>query len=79
MQGASMVAWRRRLGACFGYDADALAPTARPRIMVVARPYSAGRSLLNLEEVMAAIRGQYGESADVSVQYMEVRTAWGWC
>ena len=75
MPGASMAAWRQRLGACLGYDAGALAPTARPQIMVVARPYSAGRSLLNLEEVVAAIRGRYGESADVSVRYMEVR---GW-
>lgn len=71
-----MPAWRRLLAVCTRTDFDvAEAPTAPVRITLVNRPWSSGRSIVNLDEVAAWLRREWlpalpalrGRAAEVRV------------
>lgn len=50
----------------------------RPRILLVSRPYSAGRSFLNADEMLEALQRRYGAVAEVEARHMEgLSLRWG--
>lgn len=71
MTGHHMSSYRARMGACLGFDPSAAAPLAPPRILLIDRPYSAGRHILNVAEVAAALQARYGAAAAVHVAHMD--------
>lgn len=66
--------YRQRMAACLGFSAAAHAPAPperRPRILLVDRRYAAGRHIINVHEVHAALAQRYGAAAEVQLEYME--------
>ncbi|KAL4419821.1 hypothetical protein ABPG75_006919 [Micractinium tetrahymenae] len=64
--------YRSRMAACLGFPAAAAAPMQpRLKIMMVDRRYSSGRSILNIGEVMEAVKRRYGGIADITLRYMD--------
>lgn len=69
-----MQSYRQRMGDCIGFNANALAPVPpaeRVKILVINRSYVSGRSIINIYDVLEALKGRYSSFADISLEYME--------
>ncbi|KAL4422895.1 hypothetical protein ABPG75_009092 [Micractinium tetrahymenae] len=67
-----MAAWRATLGQCFGFDPGAAAPLRPVRLLVVDRLYESGRSILNIDSVLRALRSRFSpQQVQLRMEYME--------
>ncbi|PSC74740.1 DUF563 domain [Micractinium conductrix] len=67
---AALQTWRERLGACLGLDVHTPAPLSPKTVLIVDRPYEAGRHLLNIRSVEKFVMERFPQDA-VRVQYFE--------
>lgn len=67
--------FRERMGTCVGYDPARRAAVDPLRLVVVDRYYASARHLLNLDQIMGALRERYGSIANITLHYMEDMSA----
>ncbi|KAL4436807.1 hypothetical protein ABPG75_003946 [Micractinium tetrahymenae] len=70
MPPAALQSWRERLGACYGFDVRTPAQTRPKNVLIVDRPYEAGRHMLNIRSVEKFVQQRFPEDV-VRVQYFE--------
>lgn len=59
MPSSALQSWRVRLGACFAFDVRTPAPTSPKTVLILDRPYEAGRHMLNIRSVERAVRERF--------------------
>ncbi|EFN58009.1 hypothetical protein CHLNCDRAFT_57085 [Chlorella variabilis] len=70
MPAAALQSWRERLGACYGLDVHTPARVQGKTVLIVDRPYEAGRHMLNVRSVEKFVRERF-PGDDVRLQYFE--------
>ncbi|EFN52264.1 expressed protein [Chlorella variabilis] len=70
MAADALQVWRERLGACYGLDVHTPAPVQNKIVLILDRPYEAGRHMLNVRSVEKFVRQRF-PGDDVRLQYFE--------
>lgn len=70
MPPAALQSWRERLGACYGFDVRTPAQTQPKNVLILDRPYEAGRHMLNVRSVEKFVAERFPDDA-VRLQYFE--------